>query len=116
MPGWLVNDGKNVNGLTKIENKLNDANATISLKGLLPEAGHKGTLRWLSPRHHLPCSTRGVVPDKVIPANIDYTVSAHQPAIEEGMAVSSACLIRRPASGSCFNSTATMHLRPQSRS
>ena len=24
-----VNDGKNVNGLTKIENKLNDANATV---------------------------------------------------------------------------------------
>ena len=83
-----VNDGKNVNGLTKIENKLNDANATISLK----VARRNG--RW--PLGHLemaqsadttfPALRAAWYSDKVIPANIDYTVSAEfQPAIEDGM-------------------------------
>ena len=66
-----VNDGKNVNGLTKIENKLNDANATISLK----VARRNG--RW--PLGHLemaqsadttfPALRAAWYSDKVIPAN-----------------------------------------------
>ena len=83
-----VNDGKNVNGLTKIENKLNDANATISLKvarrnGSWP-LGHLEMAQ--SADTTFPALRAAWYSDKVIPANIDYTVSAEfQPAIEDGM-------------------------------
>ena len=83
-----VNDGKNMNNLTKIENKLNDANATIDLKVALRNG------RW--PIGHLemvqsaditfPALRAAWYSEKLIPANNDYTLSAEfQPAAEEGM-------------------------------
>ena len=83
-----VNDGKNMNNLTKIENKLNDANATIDLKVALRNG------RW--PIGHLemvqsaditfPALRAAWYSEKLIPAENDYTLSAEfQPAAEEGM-------------------------------
>ncbi len=83
-----VNDGKNMNNLTKIENKLNDANATIDLKVALRNG------RW--PIGHLemvqsaditfPALRAAWYSEKLIPADNDYTLSAEfQPAAEEGM-------------------------------
>ena len=83
-----VNEGKNMNNLTKIENKLNDANATIDLKVALRNG------RW--PIGHLemvqsaditfPALRAAWYSEKLIPANNDYTLSAEfQPAAEEGM-------------------------------
>ena len=83
-----VNDGKNMNNLTKIENKLNDANATIDLKVALRHG------RW--PIGHLemvqsaditfPALRAAWYSEKLIPADNDYTLSAEfQPAAEEGM-------------------------------
>ena len=83
-----VNDGKNMNNLTKIENKLNDANATIDLKVALRHG------RW--PIGHLemvqsaditfPALRAAWYSEKLIPADHDYTLSAEfQPAAEEGM-------------------------------
>ena len=83
-----VNDGKSMNNLSKIENKLNDANATIGLKVALRNG------RW--PLGHLemaqsadttfPALRAAWYSEKVIPANNDYTVSGEfQPAVEEGM-------------------------------
>lgn len=83
-----VNDGKNMNDLTKIENKLNDANATIDLKVALRNG------RW--PIGHLemvqsaditfPALRAAWYSEKLIPADNDYTLSAEfQPAAEEGM-------------------------------
>ena len=83
-----VNDGKNMNNLTKIENKLNDANATIDLKVALRNG------RW--PIGHLemvqsaditfPALRAAWYSEKLIPADNDYTLSAEfQPTAEEGM-------------------------------
>ena len=83
-----VNEGKNMNNLTKIENKLNDANATIDLKVALRNG------RW--PIGHLemvqsaditfPALRAAWYSEKLIPADNDYTLSAEfQPAAEEGM-------------------------------
>ena len=83
-----VNDGKNMNNLTKIENKLNDANATIDLKVALRNG------RW--PIGHLemvqsaditfPALRAAWYSEKLIPADNDYTLSAEfQPVAEEGM-------------------------------
>ncbi len=83
-----VNDGKNMSNLTKIENKLNDANATIDLKVALRNG------RW--PIGHLemvqsaditfPALRAAWYSEKLIPAENDYTLSAEfQPAAEEGM-------------------------------
>ena len=83
-----VNDGKNMNNLTKIENKLNDANATIDLKVALRNG------RW--PIGHLemvqsaditfPALRAAWYSEKLIPADNDYSLSAEfQPAAEEGM-------------------------------
>ena len=83
-----VNEGKNMNNLTKIENKLNDANATIDLKVALRHG------RW--PIGHLemvqsaditfPALRAAWYSEKLIPADNDYTLSAEfQPAAEEGM-------------------------------
>ena len=83
-----VNDGKNMNNLTKIENKLNDAKATIDLKVALRNG------RW--PIGHLemvqsaditfPALRAAWYSEKLIPADNDYTLSAEfQPAAEEGM-------------------------------
>ena len=83
-----VNDGKNMNNLTKIENKLNDAKATIDLKVALRNG------RW--PIGHLemvqsaditfPALRAAWYSEKLIPAENDYTLSAEfQPAAEEGM-------------------------------
>ena len=83
-----VNDGKNMNNLTKIENKLNDANATIDLKVALRNG------RW--PIGHLemvqsaditfPALRAAWYSEKLIPADNDYTLSAEfQPAAEEGL-------------------------------
>ena len=83
-----VNDGKNMNDLTKIENKLNDANATIDLKVALRNG------RW--PIGHLemvqsaditfPALRAAWYSEKLIPADNDYTLSAEfQPTAEEGM-------------------------------
>ena len=83
-----VNDGKNMNNLIKIENKLNDANATIDLKVALRHG------RW--PIGHLemvqsaditfPALRAAWYSEKLIPADNDYTLSAEfQPAAEEGM-------------------------------
>ena len=83
-----VNDGKNMNNLTKIQNKLNDANATIDLKVALRNG------RW--PIGHLemvqsaditfPALRAAWYSEKLIPADNDYTLSAEfQPAAEEGM-------------------------------
>ena len=83
-----VNDGKNMNNLTKIENKLNDANATIDLKVALRNG------RW--PIGHLemvqsaditfPALRAAWYSEKLIPADNDYNLSAEfQPAAEEGM-------------------------------
>ena len=83
-----VNDGKNMNNLTKIENKLNDANATIDFKVALRNG------RW--PIGHLemvqsaditfPALRAAWYSEKLIPADNDYTLSAEfQPAAEEGM-------------------------------
>ena len=83
-----VNDGKNMNNLTKIENKLNDANTTIDLKVALRNG------RW--PIGHLemvqsaditfPALRAAWYSEKLIPADNDYTLSAEfQPAAEEGM-------------------------------
>ena len=82
-----VNDGKNMNNLTKIENKLNDANATIDLKVALRNGrwpiGHLEMVQ-SADITFLPCVPRGT--RKLIPADNDYTVSAEfQPAIEDGM-------------------------------
>ena len=83
-----VNDGKNMNNLTKIENKVNDANATIDLKVALRNG------RW--PIGHLEMVQSADIPfpalraawysEKLIPADNDYTLSAEfQPAAVEGM-------------------------------
>ncbi|HCV98701.1 MAG TPA: hypothetical protein DGJ56_05340 [Verrucomicrobiales bacterium] len=83
-----VNDGKNMNNLTKIENKLNDANTTIDLKVALRNG------RW--PIGHLemvqsaditfPALRAAWYSEKLIPADNNYTLSAEfQPATEEGM-------------------------------
>jgi len=83
-----VNDGKYRTNLTKIENKLNDANATIDLT----VATRNG--RWPLGYLQMAQSEETTIPalratwysDRVIPANNDYIISGEfQPAAEEGM-------------------------------
>ena len=83
-----VNEGKNMNNLTKIENKLNDANATIDLKVALRNGrwpiGHLDMVQ--SADITFPALRAAWYSEKLIPANNDYTLSAEfQPAAEEGM-------------------------------
>ena len=83
-----VNDGKNMNNLTKIENKLNDANATIDLKVALRNGrwpiGHLDMVQ--SADITFPALRAAWYSEKLIPADNDYTLSAEfQPAAEEGM-------------------------------
>ena len=83
-----VNDGKNMNNLTKIENKLNDANATIDLKAALRNGlwpiGHLEMVQ--SADITFPALRAAWYSEKLIPADNDYTLSAEfQPTAEEGM-------------------------------
>ena len=85
---FTVNDGKKLSDLTKIESKLNDANASIDLMVALRSG------RW--PLGHLemaqsndstfPALRGAWYSDKIIPANEEYTVAADfRPAVNEGI-------------------------------
>ena len=83
-----VNEGKNMNNLTKIENKLNDANATIDLKVALLNGrwpiGHLDMVQ--SADITFPALRDAWYSATLLPADNDYTLSAEfQPAAEEGM-------------------------------